>query len=132
MNKSPEFRRRKVEITLAWQKNNPDKHAANRASQKRRRIKLRAEMVEAYGGKCVCCAESTVEFLTVDHINNDGQAHRKSIGGGGTNFLSALKKAGWPNETLRLLCMNCNWASRFDRVCPHNLTNVTAGATIGE
>jgi len=122
MNKTEEFKRRKIEITEAWRKNNPDKWADNRAAQKRRRIRLRDEMVEAYGGECVCCGESTTEFLTIDHIRNDGQEHRKSIGGGGTNFLSALKKLGWPKDTLRLLCMNCNWASRFSRICPHSLT----------
>lgn len=120
-------REKRIAAALAWQAKHPDRYAYGREVQKRRRIKLRSEMIVAYGGECVCCGEKTPEFLTVDHINHDGQEHRGSIGGGGTNFLSALKKAGWPKETLRLLCMNCNWANRFGKTCPHQLIKLDTG-----
>lgn len=114
-------REKRIANVVRWRESNPDKHEAWRQANRRRHIKLRAEMIDAYGGKCVCCSESIPEFLTVDHILHNGQEHRKSLGSGGTAFLSSLKKLGWPKETLRLLCMNCNWANRYGRSCPHSV-----------
>ena len=30
--------------------------------------------------RCACCNEAMIEFLSVDHINNDGAKHRKNLG----------------------------------------------------
>lgn len=30
--------------------------------------------------KCACCGDGHIEFLTIDHINGDGNKHRKEIG----------------------------------------------------
>ena len=63
----------------------------------RLRKKLKDTVYEAYGGyKCACCGETTPEFLTIDHINNDGAEHRKSIGKCGNNLLCWLKKENYP------------------------------------
>lgn len=115
-------RERRIENVRRWAAANPDKALFNKAAQKRRRLRLRAEMIEAYGGECECCGEMAAEFMTIDHLRGNGQAHRGSIGGGGTHFLAVLKQQGWPKDGLRLLCMNCNWATRFGRTCPHKLT----------
>jgi hypothetical protein len=34
--------------------------------------KLRGEYIEPYGNKYKCCGETTYEFLTIDHIQGDG------------------------------------------------------------
>src|SRR5688572_28284716 len=39
-----------------------------------RRIKL--QVISKYGGKCKCCKETTVDFLTIDHINRDRHKER--------------------------------------------------------
>jgi hypothetical protein len=78
-------------------------------------------VVNNYGGKCDCCGETHIEFLTLDHINNDGPAHRDAVTNGNPGrFYSAVIKLGFPN-TLRLLCMNCNWGRRYGHTCPHEL-----------
>jgi hypothetical protein len=90
---------------------------AGRAAAKGRRLKQ--EVLSHYGTHCACCGESTFEFLQIDHVNNDGAAHRKAIGrGAGTGTYNWLKKNGWP-KGFQALCANCNFAkSRYGR-CPH-------------
>ncbi len=84
--------------------------------RKRRRL-LRQEMVAAYGGVCECCGENNWEFLTIDHINGDGREHRKKIGR--TDIYLWLKKRGWPKDSYRLLCFNCNSSFGLLGYCPH-------------
>ena len=93
-----------------------------KAKQRRSRQKLRAEMVAAYGGKCSCCGETNIEFLTLEHINNDGAEHRASLGtGGGNKVWFDLKKRGWPKEGFTILCWNCHMATCHGHPCPHKL-----------
>lgn len=86
----------------------------------RRRQALARETIMKYGGKCTCCGESNYLFLTLDHPNNDGFAHRHAVGTkGGTAFYHQLKKAGWPSG-LRVMCFNCNCGrARNGGTCPH-------------
>ena len=79
-------------------------------------------MIEKYGGMCACCHESRLVFLTIDHINGGGRAHREKITNKhGSRFYSFLARLPLLPE-LRVLCMNCNWAIRYGEVCPHQLT----------
>src|SRR5688572_22754686 len=44
--------------------------------------KLKDQVYAAYGGyKCSCCGETEPSFLTLDHINNDGNQYRRDVGG---------------------------------------------------
>jgi len=86
------------------------------------RARLKRELVDAYGGKCACCGESEIEFLTLDHINGDGAEERRRLGGrcwAGPTFYSYLKKLGWPKGDYQILCYNCNCAKRQSKICPH-------------
>ncbi len=86
---------------------------------KRCHAKDKAVVIAHYGGKCACCGESRVEFLTIDHINNDGPKHRAELTKGHeSRFYSALIKHGFP-ACVQVLCMNCNWARRYGATCPH-------------
>lgn len=87
------------------------------AREKHRRYKLK--VFEHYGMKCSCCGESIYEFLTVDHINNDGAEHRKVIGTGGTSMYYWLVHNNFP-EGFQTLCWNCNCGKRMNTgICPH-------------
>lgn len=82
--------------------------------------KLKDAVFAAYGGYvCACCGEEGREFLSIDHINNDGAEHRRSMGlnPGGT-FYCWLKRNGFP-PGFRVLCMNCNFARGRFGYCPH-------------
>lgn len=70
--------------------------------------------------ECYCCGEKILGFLTIDHANNDGAAHRKSRSTGKQIYYT-LKKDGFPQYlNLRIACYNCNCASyRNNNICPH-------------
>jgi hypothetical protein len=87
---------------------------------------LRIEVMGAYGGQvCACCGETEPLFLEIDHINNDGATHRRSLGydgnGKGANgqTLQWLKRNGYP-AGFQILCANCNKGkARNGGTCPH-------------
>lgn len=95
--------------------------AQARASGRRQRTKLRGQVVDAYGGKCACpkCPETNPAFLTLEHINGDGKAHRKKVG---SHTYADLRRRGFPQDGYTLLCWNCNAGSRFTGICPHMVT----------
>lgn len=83
---------------------------------------LKLQVLQAYSGDvpfCQCCGEKSFEFLTIDHIANDGAAHRRSLNNGkGGNVYIFLRKNGFP-DGFRVLCMNCNFAIGRYGYCPH-------------
>lgn len=81
---------------------------------------LKMEMILAYGGKCFCCGEKGIEFLTIEHINNDGKAHREELGGLGIKVWLDLKRRGWPKDGFTILCWNCNCAKKYGKFCMHD------------
>lgn len=98
-------------------------YRANRESQLQNRREylnvLKAEAYIAYGGYvCACCGETERAFLTLDHINNDGNEHRKIVGRGDLIY-RWLKVNGYP-PIVQVLCMNCNFGKRMNGgICPH-------------
>jgi hypothetical protein len=92
--------------------------AEQRPRSVKTRLKLRQQMIEAYGGVCACCGETAYEFLGLDHINGDGQHDRKTIGQKGLMY--KLRQQSWPQGNYQLLCHNCNCALGFYGYCPHN------------
>jgi hypothetical protein len=81
--------------------------------------KLKADIIENYGGKCRCCGEKRLEFLTIDHKHGGGLAHRKELGGSGNKIYRLLKREGYPRKEYQLLRMNCNFAKGHYGKCPH-------------
>lgn len=88
-----------------------------RAYIKKQQQKLKRDVVQAYGGCCVCCEEREIVFLSVDHINGDGNKHREKVGSG-TKFYYWLKRNKYPSS-FQILCMNCQFGIRYGHVCPH-------------
>jgi hypothetical protein len=75
-------------------------------------------VIDAYGGKCVCCGESDPILLVLDHPNGNGQVDR-ALNGKGKALYARLKRLGFPKEGYRLLCHNCNMSIGFFGYCPH-------------
>ena len=88
-------------------------------TQRERNARYRAEMIAAYGGRCMCCGESEETFLTVDHVNNDGHRYRGQTVRGGTGLCNWLRKFGYPKDGFQLLCWNCNAGKALRGACPH-------------
>jgi hypothetical protein len=113
--------------SVAWYYRHQDK--ARAAALNRHRV-LRREVLAAYGDACACCGETTPEFLSVDHVNSDGAAHRREIGASKNDtaaVLRWLKKHNFPREGFRLLCFNCHLARTFWGSCPHEATREKTG-----
>lgn len=80
-----------------------------------RHISLQKEVLTHYGGgklACVICGESHLACLSIDHVNNNGAAERRSVGYGGLGFYSLLKSRGFP-DGYQTLCMNCQAAKSY-------------------
>jgi len=74
---------------------------------------------------CICCRESILEFLVLDHINNGGNEHRKTMFGkkGGKHYsgnatVEWIIRNNFP-PLFQVLCHNCNMAKGFYGECPH-------------
>jgi len=84
------------------------------------RDKIRDNILVHYGDKCACCGEHRREFLTIDHINNDGHRERKKLDcrGYSGGFYHSIIKRGFPDH-YQILCWNCNCAKGRYGQCPH-------------
>lgn len=95
---------------------------------KKYRIKLKFETLSAYANgklECGCCRTKEIEFLTIDHIDNDGAKERKeSRMLGGSQFYGWLKRLGYPKRNYQILCLNCNRAKYDYGKCPHEKTKI--------
>lgn len=76
--------------------------------------------------KCSCCGERQIQFLTIDHINNDGAEFRKKTKRSGSSLYIWLKRTSFP-EGYDVLCFNCNCGRAINGgICPHVLnTSIT-------
>lgn len=71
---------------------------------------LKDEALTRYGATCARCGYDNPLALCIDHINNDGAAERRALGGqsfSGWRFYHYLKRMGWPSG-YQTLCANCN------------------------
>ena len=83
------------------------------------RVTLKETIIERYGGKCACCGESNMGFLTIDHINNDGHERRKEFLAE-RNIHEHLINKPVDFETYQVLCFNCNFGKNCNNgICPH-------------
>ncbi len=102
-------------------------HLKHYKKEGRQRVRIASAIIKekvfaAYGGWiCNCCGETEKAFLSIDHVNNDGNQWRKEHGGlkAGAYHYRWIMKNGFP-EGLQVLCMNCNFGKRMNGgTCPH-------------
>jgi hypothetical protein len=71
---------------------------------------------------CACCGESEKDFLVIDHINGNGNQHRREVLGttnaGGYRMHRWLVKTGFP-PGFQVLCSNCNTSKGKHDECIH-------------
>jgi hypothetical protein len=102
-------------------------------TSRHRAMKIR--IMNVYGnGTCACCGEAEIAFLSIDHIDGRGAAHRRELLGlpadyrapaSGASLYNALEKAGYPGkDKLQVLCLNCNRAKHDLGRCPHDSERV--------
>lgn len=82
---------------------------------------VRAKAIYMYGGKCECCGETEIVFLVFDHVGGGGQEHRKQFKPI-YKFYRWLVATGERRDKIRILCHNCNFATRYGETCPHQVS----------
>lgn len=83
------------------------------------RRKVRNIVFLVYGNACACCGETMDKFLAIDHMDNNGAAHRRELGSKGRNLYRWLKQHNYPSN-FQILCHNCNSGRHLNGgVCPH-------------
>jgi len=127
----PENRQKRIERLRRWREKNKDKlliqhreyNKKNREKiserHKKRWLELRIEVLTHYGGnppKCACCGEKEIKFLTIDHIGNDGNKHRKELKT--RSIVRWIRNNNYP-KGFQVLCWNCNCAKGLWGKCPH-------------
>ena len=83
--------------------------------------KTKDKCYAAYGGYvCRCCGEKHPAFLTLDHVNGNGAAHRRKVGSGGSKLYRWIIRHKFPKQMFRVLCWNCNVGRQLNGgICPH-------------
>ena len=77
---------------------------------KQRELGKKLKVYSHYGKgiiQCVCCGEKELDFLSLDHIHNDGAEHRKKVSL--SNPIAWAIRNDYP-PIFQLLCMNCNFS----------------------
>jgi hypothetical protein len=98
----------------------PEQKARVAARVKADHAATKLEVMKAYGASCVCCGETDICFLSIDHRNGNGAEHRKTRSdGSGSMLYRSLKRQGFPQGEYQILCYNCNMAKGFYGECPH-------------
>lgn len=97
-------------------KNCKNAYARNKWSE------LRVEVLSYYSKgipTCACCGERTIQFLSIDHVEGNGNAHIRSLKNP-SRIMQWLKKNNYP-QGFRILCHNCNLSIGFYGSCPHSV-----------
>jgi hypothetical protein len=84
------------------------------------RERNRARIIEEYGGRCSCCGETELPFLTIEHMDGVPPSHRDKRGrrlSSGALYRQIIRE-GFPSN-LTVLCWNCNMARAHYGACPH-------------
>jgi hypothetical protein len=99
-----------------------------RDKQQITRQSIKHDVINYYGGICVCCHEARLEFLTIDHLEPPPVSRHLSFSEriprifigprSGMGFYRWLKKQGYP-PGYRVLCIGCNFVIGHYGSCPH-------------
>mgnify|MGYP001565312447 CR=1 FL=1 len=76
---------------------------------------VKQAVMNLYGGRCNCCGEANLPFLSLDHIIPIRKKGPPRVRG--LKYLSLLRQPKDPN--LQVLCHNCNVAKKTKEFCPH-------------
>ena len=82
--------------------------------------KVKEKVLDHYGHVCVCCGETDIRVLGMDHIHGGGKKHREEINClRSISFNRYLIEHNFPDD-VQVMCMNCNCGRQVNGgVCPH-------------
>lgn len=95
----------------------------NNKATKQYRLRIKHDVIKKYGGKCQCCSEDKLAFLTIDHIHNDGYIDRQDSSSSNSFYLKLRRED--VRLDLQVLCFNCNLGKQVNGgICPHKQNNL--------
>lgn len=97
---------------------------------KKCRLKVRIDVINMLGGKCVKCGFTDLRALQLDHINGWGARERRNAN---DNIRVYRKYRNNPEEAkkiLQVLCANCNIIKRDERRECYNRFTITTNDSI--
>ena len=126
------YRRDNIEKRRKWNREWIEKNR-NRynASKSKYKEKLKIETMMHYAGgkpECKLCGIDDIDILCLDHINDNGAEHRRSLSisgkghSGGHRIYEVLRRDGYP-EGLQVLCANCNLKKSMIKIKEKKLLN---------
>jgi hypothetical protein len=78
-----------------------------------RRRKIRLELIQLLGGKCIRCGENDWRCLQIDHVNGGGcKEIRENTK---DRYLFYLRKVKEGSKDYQLICANCNWRKFYEK-----------------
>ena len=90
---------------------------------KMRRQIIRKEALIAIGGICICCGESEIGFLTIDHKNNDGHLDKRVSQR--RKIVMDFRKGVIDRDKYQCICYNCDCGRALNGgICPHMRNDV--------
>jgi len=106
-----------------WRKRNPEKVERQKINHRKHNREIlqdrKFSIMAIYSDgqpKCACCGETEIDFLSIDHINNDGAKYRGKYR---KTFYNWIIENNCPDD-LQVLCMNCQFGKKLNNgVCPH-------------
>lgn len=83
-------------------------------------VNFKLKVLTHYGSVCVCCQESNMKLMTLDHKDGDGHKYRTGkTRRKGVSLYSFLIKENFP-QNMQVLCFNCNIGRANNKgICPH-------------
>lgn len=114
-----------------WRLKNPEKAQAAKERKNRRRrqnrqhervletiraLRIKTNLFQTLGGRCIKCGISDIRVLTINHINPviPARARIKTVGTGYRLYSNLLRGKGSLSE-LELRCFNCNTIYEYER-----------------
>jgi len=80
-------------------------------------LRLRMRVINGYGGKCACCGETEIKFLSIDHkFNGKGNPAKRHPNSRAMYWYILREK--FP-DNMQILCHNCNFSKGAYGKCPH-------------
>ena len=117
----PGIKEKRAALNRSWIERNRERYNQAKAEY---RFSTKVQAIAYYSNNTMACADcgytADIDALCLDHINNDGAAHRKELGCSsrngvsGTTIYERLKANGWM-DGLQVLCFNCNTIKELRR-----------------
>ena len=102
-----------------WRNDNLKRERKKKREYARKyREDIKLEVIQHYSNdknQCSQCGYNDIRALEIDHINNDGNLHRKNLVKCGHATYQFLRKNNFP-EGFQVLCANCNWIKHIENL----------------